>query len=223
MLKIPVHIVGCENSARSSLGYRLHREGHDVRYWASGGSFVDGISNYQPGLVLLDAAMTDMDGLTTLAWLRAKSIVLPVAALTVQANVRLAVRIVKAGAFDLVETPVTDDKLSQLIEFATAWLDEFSARLNRQRAANLQLASLTAREREILSVLAAGHPNKSIAQKLGISTRTVEVHRAHLKTKLAARTSTDLLKLAFAAGLGRAADSLQPAIANSRIMALDCL
>lgn len=216
MLKrIPIHIVDNDSSARHSLSYRLRGLGHSVRCWHSGQSFLEDVRDHSAALVLLDMWMPDMDGLTILSELHAAGITMPVAVLTGQGNIPLAVRALKAGAFDFIEKPVGDDRLIELIDSASAWLAENGHMLEMEQAATAQLAALTIREREVLDGLVAGHTNKSVAEKLGISKRTVEVHRAHLMTKLTVDTFADVLRIAFAAGLGRAARPGVPAFARA--------
>jgi two-component system response regulator FixJ len=122
--------------------------------------------------------------------------------LTGHGDVTLAVRAIKAGAIDFLEKPFERHALLAAIELAF----DRNARTGRQRIVSadaiVQLAALTAREREVLDRMVLGRPNKLIAYDLEIATRTVEVHRASLMDKLGARSLSDVLRIAFAAGLG---------------------
>jgi two-component system response regulator FixJ len=127
---------------------------------------------------------------------------MPVIVLTGQADVSIAVRAMKAGAVDFLEKPFEKAVLIAAIETAFGRMAAADGAAARAAEAEVILAVLTQREREVLDGLAQGLPNKTIAYDLGISPRTVEVHRANLMAKLDVRSLSDALRLAFAAGLG---------------------
>jgi two-component system response regulator FixJ len=120
---------------------------------------------------------------------------IPVIFITGHGTVTLAIAAMKAGAFDFIEKPLREDALLESIERALHWNDRaYEERLER---ATLQVRAtlLTAREREVFELVAAGEPNKVIARHLGISFRTVELHRAHIIEKLQARSLSDLIRM----------------------------
>jgi two-component system response regulator FixJ len=143
--------------------------------------------------------MPGMDGLEVQEALKAKGVGLPVVIMTGHGDVSLAVRAMKAGAVDFIEKPFQKAVLLGALEQAFSRLRH--AANNREHAdeAAVKLQALTAREREVLDGLAKGLPNKSIAYDLGISPRTVEIHRANVMTKLGVRSLSDALRIAFAA------------------------
>jgi len=129
-------------------------------------------------------------------------VTMPVIVLTGHGDVSIAVRAMKAGASDFIEKPFEKASLLKAIEDAFARLDEAAAHSSRAADAAVRIAALTGREQDVLHGLAQGHPNKTIAYDLGISPRTVEVHRANLMSKLGVQSLSDALRIAFAAGLG---------------------
>ena len=197
-----VHVVDDDEAIRQSVGFLLRKSGYAVRVYPSGTDFLREVNRETNGCVLLDVRMPDIDGLKVQAMLSQQGIALPVIMLTGHGDVTLAVRAIKAGAIDFLEKPF--ERLSLLAAIELAF--DRNARTGRQRIVSadaiVQLAALTAREREVLDGMVLGRPNKLIAFDLGIATRTVEVHRASLMDKLGARSLSDALHIAFAAGLG---------------------
>lgn len=202
-----VHVVDDDEAIRQSIGFMLRKAGYAVQTYPSGTAFLKEVTRETSGCVLLDVRMPDIDGLEVQARLSQQGIALPVIMLTGHGDVTLAVRAIKAGATDFLEKPFERLALIEAIDLA---LDR-NARTGRQRImsadAIVQLAALTAREREVLDGMVLGRPNKLIAFDLGIATRTVEVHRASLMDKLHARSLSDVLRIAFAAGLDEPVES----------------
>jgi two-component system response regulator FixJ len=144
-----------------------------------------------------------MDGLELQATLAERKIPLPVVVMTGQSDVQSAVRAMKAGAVDFVEKPYTDEVLLGAIEAALARADRADG--NREIVeAVLLIATLSPREREVLEALVAGRPNKVIAFDLGISVRTVEVHRSRMMERLGVRQFAEAVRLAVLAKFGSA-------------------
>jgi two-component system response regulator FixJ len=146
--------------------------------------------------------MPEMDGLEVQQALLTNGITMPVIVLTGHGDISIAVRAMKAGAVDFIEKPFEKAILLEAIEVAFDRLGDREARASRAEDARTAIASLTAREQDVLDGLAQGLPNKTIAYDLGISPRTVEVHRANVMTKLGVRSLSEALRIAFAAGLG---------------------
>ena len=200
-----IHIVDDDEAIRQSVGFMLRKAGHVVETYASGTAFLKTTTRATQGCVLLDVRMPEIDGLEVQARLGAQGIMLPVIMLTGHGDVTLAVRAVKAGAIEFLEKPFERLALLQAVDEA---LDQARRNQRSHLAASeavVCLAALTTRERDVLDGMVLGRPNKLIAFDLGIATRTVEVHRAHLMEKLCARSLSDVLRIAFAAGLGEAA------------------
>ena len=200
--KRTVHLVDDEDSIRKSAGFMLKTSGFAVQTYASGIAFLKAVKTAEPGCILLDVRMPGMDGLEVQEVLAERGITMPVIVLTGNGDVGIAVRVMKAGAVDFLEKPFEKSALLASIGVAFSRLDKSDARSLREAEARVRVAVLTPREREVLIGLANGFPNKTIAYDLDISTRTVEVHRANLMTKLEVHSLSDALRIAFAAGLG---------------------
>jgi len=127
---------------------------------------------------------------------------LPVIVMTGHGDVGVAVQAMKAGAVDFIEKPFERAVLLGAIEAGFARIDHAERRHARSGEAKARLKTLTPRERDVLRGLANGHPNKAIAYDLGISPRTVEIHRANLMSKLEVASLSAVLRIAFAAGMG---------------------
>lgn len=197
-----VHIVDDEDAIRRSASFMLKTSGYAVETWPSGTAFLKEIRHMPEGCILLDVRMPEMDGLEVQQALLERGVTMPVIVLTGHADVSIAVRAMKAGAVDFLEKPFEKAVLLAAIETAFARMASADGAAARAAEADVILAVLTPREREVLEGLAQGLPNKTIAYDLGISPRTVEVHRANLMAKLDVRSLSDALRLAFAAGLG---------------------
>jgi two-component system response regulator FixJ len=195
-----VHVVDDDPAIRQSVGFLLRKAGYAVETHVSGTQFLKHVTREARGCVLLDVRMPDIDGLEVQATLAQRGIALPVIMLTGHGDVALAVRAIKAGAIEFLEKPFERATLLAAIETALAK----AARIGRDQLAAAE--ALTPRERDVLDGMVLGRPNKLIAFDLDIATRTVEVHRANLMEKLMARSLSDVLRIAFAAGLGETAD-----------------
>ncbi len=194
-----VHLVDDDEAIRRSVGFMLKTSAFQVRTYESGVEFLKSASSLESGCVLLDVRMPGMDGLEVLSALRAKGVLLPVIIMTGHGDVSLAVQAMKAGALDFIEKPFEKAVLVSAIEHGIDRLKRSAADVDRADEAIVKLQVLTPREREVLDGLAQGLPNKTIAYDLGISPRTVEIHRANLMTKLGVRSLSEALRIAFAA------------------------
>jgi two-component system response regulator FixJ len=197
-----IHIIDDEDSVRRSASFMLKTSGFSVQAWPSGVAFLKEVRHVEAGCILLDVRMPEMDGLEVQRTLHERGVAMPVIILTGHGDVSIAVRAMKAGAVDFIEKPFEKDVLLGAIKAAFERLDASGEASSRAEEAAVLLAALSPREREVLEGLAQGLPNKTIAYDLGISARTVEVHRANVMTKLGARSLSDALRIAFAAGLG---------------------
>lgn len=197
-----VHIVDDEDAIRRSAGFMLKTSGYAVESWATGVAFLKEVRHVQEGCILLDVRMPEMDGLTVQQTLNERGITMPVIVLTGHGDISIAVRAMKGGAVDFLEKPFEKAVLLKALESAFDRIDAADGRAARAAEADIILGVLTPRERDVLEGLAQGFPNKTIAYDLGISPRTVEVHRANLMVKLGVHSLSDALRIAFAAGMG---------------------
>jgi two-component system response regulator FixJ len=196
-----VYVVDDDEAIRQSVGFLLRKAGYAVTVFASGDEFLKAVTRESQGCVLLDVRMPGLDGLEVQARLNALGIVMPVIMLTGHGDVTLAVRAIKAGSIEFLEKPFERAVLLAAIEDGLRHAARgIQDKLAREEAV-VRIAALTAREHDVLVGMVAGRPNKLIAFDLSIATRTVEVHRANLMDKLHARSLSDVLRVAFAAGM----------------------
>lgn len=194
-----VHLVDDDSAVRRSVGFMLKTSGHQVEAYESGLELLKNASKLADGCILLDIRMPGMDGLEVQQALQEKGIALPVIIMTGHGDVALAVKAMKAGAVDFIEKPFEKETLIESLEEGFRRLSRKEATADRKKDADLRLQALTPREREVLDGLSRGLPNKTIAYDLGISARTVEIHRANLMSKLGVRSLSEALRIAFAA------------------------
>lgn len=194
-----VHLVDDDSAIRRSVGFMLKTSGFTVRTYESGLELMKAASGLEAGCILLDIRMPGMDGIEVQAALREKGVALPVIIMTGHGDVSLAVQAMKAGAVDFIEKPFEKAVLLSAIENAMDRLNRSAANRDRADEAVVRLQALTPREREVLDGLSKGLPNKTIAYDLGISPRTVEIHRANVMSKLGVRSLSEALRIAFAA------------------------
>jgi two-component system response regulator FixJ len=199
-----VHVVDDEEAVRRSLAMLLESAGYDAQTYSGAQPLLTACGpNGQalaPGCLVLDVRMPGMDGLTLMEELAKRGVVVPVVIVTGHADVPLAVRAMRAGAVDFLEKPYTEDRLLEAVEKALTADTQASQRRVETTKALQQVATLSPREKEVLQALVDGKANKVIAHDLGISPRTVEVHRANLMDKLAARSLPELVRIGLAAG-----------------------
>lgn len=194
-----VHLVDDDDAIRRSAGFMLKTSGYQVKAYESGVELLKEAGSLDTGCILLDIRMPGMDGLEVQQKLREKGVALPVIIMTGHGDVTLAVKAMKAGAVDFIEKPFEKAVLLSAIEQGIERLKRSEISRERAKEAAVRLQALTPREREVLEGLAEGLPNKTIAYDLGISPRTVEIHRANLMTKLDVRSLSEALRIAFAA------------------------
>lgn len=199
MTERTIHIVDDEDAVRRSAAFLLRTAGYAVTTHESGTAFLADCRHLAPGCVLLDVRMPGIDGLEVQRLLGERGIPMPVIILTGHGDIQTAVAAMKAGAVDFLEKPFARVRLLEAVDAALFRLDAAHSREAGADAARLRLAALTTRERDVLGGLARGLSNKMIAREFGISSRTVEVHRANLMAKLGAGSLSDVLRLTFAA------------------------
>lgn len=191
-----VFIVDDDAAIRDALSQLLETAGFQVESHADGSTFLAAFMGDRPGCVLLDIAMPGMSGLEVQAALKARGVPTPVIFLTGHGDIPLAVRAVQAGAVDFLEKPVQGGMLLERIRRALALDLEWRETQGRTQAIQQRYARLSTREREVMAQAVSGLTCKEIAQKLGISPRTVEVHRTHVMHKMGAANLAELVNMA---------------------------
>ena len=191
-----VHIIDDDDAVRDSLVFLLDSSGIKAEAHASAAAFLDIFAGQEKGCVVTDIRMPEVSGLELLRRIKEKRPDFPVIVITGHGDVPLAVEAMKLGAADFLEKPFDDDSLLAAIRAALAEERGQAGRDAQTNEFRARLETLSAREREVLQGLVAGHPNKVIAFDLGISPRTVEVYRANVMTKMRASTLSELVRMA---------------------------
>jgi two-component system, LuxR family, response regulator FixJ len=196
-----VYIVDDDDAVRDSLSVLLEATGLHVRTFGLAKEFLDAAPTLLMGCLIVDIRMPGMDGLELQRYLIERSLSFPMIVITGHGDVPLAVRAMKAGALDFIEKPFATPTILASVEAALSRIESAEQHDPVARAALAKLELLSPREREVLEGLLAGLPNKTIAYDLAISPRTVEIHRARVMDKMGARSLSELIRLALAAGL----------------------
>lgn len=195
-----MHVVDDDADVRRLLERLLLSAGFTPVLYATPFDAIERAAELSNGCILLDMGLPRMNGLELQGRLTALGVRLPVIVMTGQADVPTAVRAMKAGAVDFIEKPFDDDRLLGAIDAALA--SAGPAQREREAAEAAQrIGTLSPRERQVLDELVAGHPNKVIAYHIGISVRTVEVHRARMLHRLGTRQAAEAIRLAVLATL----------------------
>jgi two-component system response regulator FixJ len=189
-----VFIIDDDALVRSSIEATLVSAGFRTEKFASATHFLTCVTPLHVGCVLVDFRMPGIDGLELQEELSRRNSPLSVIILTGYADVSLAVRAIKNGALDILEKPVKRAQLLTEVASGIAISEEKFAQIRAAEEKRAKLSALTDREREVVDLLVAGRTNREIAERLGLSCRTIEIHRAHVMEKLAVRNLPDLLR-----------------------------
>lgn len=191
-----IHIVDDDADFRDGLAWLFDSRGHQAATWSGGDLFLQAIASCAPqwghAVVLLDVRMEPLSGLSTFEALKALGCPWPVLFLTGHGDVGMAVAAVKNGAWDFLEKPFQNNVLVDKVEAALAAASALSGETLQARRLQQTLGSLSAREREVLDEMIRGHYNKTIADHLGITPRTVEFHRANIFKKMEVTSAVEL-------------------------------
>ncbi|CAN5241155.1 response regulator FixJ [soil metagenome] len=198
---LPIFIVDDDEGIRRSVSFLLKTSGYSVQTFSGGLEFLKVAASLDTGCVLLDVRMPDIDGLAVQRRLHEEGIMLPVIIMTGHGDIDMAVTAMRAGAIDFIEKPFDKATLIASLDRAKAQAQTSLTVITQREHALSRLNILTDRERDVLRGLVAGLPNKTIAYDLGISPRTVEIHRSNLMLKLNVRSLSEVLRIAFQAGV----------------------
>ncbi len=196
-----VCVVDDDDAVRDSLQALLESSDCIVATFSGPRSFLE---NYNPDNIscaLIDVRMPEMDGIELLEHLGRQDTLPPIIIITGHGEVEMAVKALKIGAFDFIEKPFEPDALIERVNAAIRWGEANMAKKQRVREARSRFSRLTPRETDVLGHLLAGLSNKAIAQKLDLSPRTIEVHRARVMEKTGAESLSHLVRLSVTAGL----------------------
>lgn len=196
--ELTVYLIDDDPSVRDALGLLLGVRGYRTAVFSGGEDFVKAWQPEWAGCVLIDIRMPGMDGLELQQKLTDMGCHLPVIVITGHGNVESARQAFKARAVDFLEKPLDHARLISAIDEALKRESTVREDIQRREAASALLQNLTAREREVMELVVAGSHNREIAQALGISVRTVEVHKSRLMTKLGVDNVADMVRLSMA-------------------------
>lgn len=198
-----VHVVDDEEDVRRALALLLRSVNLGAQTYGSAQEFLDTYRSGSPGCLVVDVRLPGMSGLELQERLAKAGITLPVIVITGHGDIPMAVRAMRAGALDFIEKPFNDqaliDRVHEGIQRSLHVQDAAGERAEIER----RHATLTERERQIMAQVAQGRLNKQIADELGVSTRTVETHRAHIIEKMGATSLSHLVRMAVAMAPGR--------------------
>ena len=197
--KSTVYVVDDDADIRKALQRSLTRRGYVVESYASAEAFLAAIDNDYGGCLVLDVRMPGMSGLGLQARLVESGVHLPIIFITGHGDIPMSVRAMKKGAHDFLEKPYPVEKLTALIDHAMQENDSHQLKQAHQETITSNFERLTAREREVMSLLVAGAANatnKTIARELGIGHRTVDDHRSRIMAKMQARSLPELVEMA---------------------------
>jgi len=195
-----VVVIDDDEAVLDSTRVLLESEGFDVETFERASNFLQRFEGRLPGCLVTDVRMPDMDGLELLQALAARGPLPPVIVITGHGEVPMAVQAMKLGARDFLEKPFDTAELMTSIRAALTGAAN-SVAVVTDPEMQQRLARLTPREREVLEQLVIGRSNKAIARQLAISPRTVEIHRARVMEKMCAGSLSQLVRMAFAAGI----------------------
>ncbi|CAH0339196.1 Transcriptional regulatory protein FixJ [Rhizobium sp. CECT 9324] len=197
-----VHIVDDEEPVRKSLAFLLTMNGFAVRIHETAAAFAEFAPNARNAVLITDLRMPEMSGIDLVRRLAAMKLKVPSIVITGHGDIPMAVEAMKAGASDFIEKPFEDTVIIDAIKRAAIQLAGSADDGETIDEIRDRVVTLSERERQVLSAVVAGLPNKTIAYDLDISPRTVEVHRANVMTKMKAKSLPQLVRMAMSAGFG---------------------
>lgn len=201
MSSVPtVFVVDDDQAMRDSLRFLIASIGLEVECYASAEDFLSAYDAARPGCIVLDVRMPGLSGLELLEKLEGDRFRPPVLLITGHGDIPMSVRALKAGAFDFIEKPFSDQVLLERISQALVRDGERRDDLHQVVEIEERYERLTNREREVFEIVVEGKPNKVVATELGLSQKTIEVHRAHVMEKMEAESFADLVKMAIRIG-----------------------
>ena len=195
-----VFVVDDDDAVRDSLQMLLRSVGLPVEAYADAGEFLDAFDPQRPGCLLLDVRMPGISGLDLQRRLSRMGVLLPIIFITGHGDVPMAVQAIQDGAIDFIQKPFHDQALLDRIQEALRLDAERREEIAERAEIDRRLERLTPRERQVLDLVVAGHANKVIAGELGLSQRTVEIHRAKVMEKMEADSLAHLVRMVVRAG-----------------------
>ncbi len=197
--ELTVFVVDDDQAMRNSLKWLIESVGMQVETFDSAQAFLDAYYPARGGCLLVDVRMPGMSGLELQAYLTRREIGIPVIIITGHGDVSMAVKAMKVGAVDFIEKPFDDEELLNSIRNALQHDQKQRALRAQRNDIAARVAELTPREHEVMTLVTDGKSNKEIAAELGVSAKTVEVHRARMMDKMRADSLAELVRMALLA------------------------
>jgi two-component system, LuxR family, response regulator FixJ len=194
-----IHVIDDDPAILASITDFLMANGYDVDTYDSVYGFLETVGPHTTGCVVTDVRMPGIGGLELVSRMKERRLALPIIIITAYADVALAIEALKRGAVDLLEKPFNNAALVKAIREALANWNNGTGGGPKDELHRARLATLTAREKEVLARLLDGMPNKLIAYELGVSTRTIETHRATVMSKMNAGSLAELVRISLTA------------------------
>jgi len=191
-----VYVIDDDLQMRRSLHFLLSSAGYQCWTFSSASDFLEHLPNLTPSLILLDIRMKEISGIELLSILADRGIAWPVIIMTAHGDIATAVQTIKLGATEFLEKPFEFETLESVLQRASKSLFGIQAAEEAKHNSKRLFDTLTSREYEVVSQLAAGSPNKAVAFNLSLSTRTVEMHRSNALAKLGVKSIAEVLHLA---------------------------
>jgi two-component system response regulator FixJ len=210
-----VYFIDSDGSDSEGTARLLRSLGIAARPVAGGVAGLDQLRDREPGCVLIDIDADGIDAAAFFGALPERCAALPVVVISAQAEMSAVVDVMRLGACDFISKPLDRETVAASLTRVFERLRDETAAYRRRQCALAAIADLTHREQDILRGLVAGRANKTSAHDLGLSIRTVEMHRAHLMARLGVSSLAQVIRLVFEAGLNPEAMAMAPAIPQS--------
>ena len=191
-----IYLVDDDPAVLDALGMFLETEGYNVMQFTAASDLLDAVNEESQAVLVLDHYLDDMCGLDLQAELVSRGIAWPVIFISGSGDIALSVKAMKAGALDFLEKPVSNGDLLASVESAIEMMHEFEEAGKLRELAEQRYNSLSEREKEVMKLIVAGHSNSQVAKTLGLSVRTVEVHRSNINKKMQTHTLVELVRMA---------------------------
>jgi len=191
-----IYLVDDDPAIRDALGLFLEREGYNVMQFSAGSELLDAVNDGSRAVIVLDHYLGDMSGLEVQAELNELGMRWPVILMSGSGDIALSVKAMKAGALDFLEKPVSNKALLSSVASAFEMVNELDKARRFTALAQQRCSSPSEREREVMALIVSGMPNNKVAQRLDLSIRTIEVHRANINKKMGANTLVELVHMA---------------------------
>ena len=192
--KPAVCVIDDDENIRASMKLLFRSKNTPFLAFSTPAEFYEGYTQKSVGCVILDLKLPGTNGIEVLREMRTKNILLPVILVTGHADVATTVEAMKAGAIDVVEKPIDSDELVEKVQSAFAKAEHFRNLASERIAIEPKIQSLTPRYVEVLDLMVSGKKNRKIAEELGISNKTLDIHRANIMRKMQTKTVADLVR-----------------------------